>query len=130
MHTMATKAERKAAAAAARAAATTTAAAPQAAPQQEQPVPTTTAAAPQAPVVVPTTNPLLAQAYSAGKPYNVRPNTAADNSATWALLQGVLKAGGGTATRAELQAAALQRNHVSFVGYAIRRGWLVPKANA
>lgn len=110
---------------------TTTPAALQAPAADEQAVPTTTAAPAQAPapvVVAPTTNPLLAQAFKAGKPYNVRPNTAADNSATWELVKATLAANEGTATRAALQDAVKARNHVSFIGYAIRRGWLVPSA--
>lgn len=82
--------------------------------------PTTAPAATQA------TNPALAQAYTLGKAYNVRPNTAADNAATWALLTACVQANGGTATRAQLQAAAATRNHVNMVGYCIRRQWLVP----
>lgn len=111
-----TKAQRKAAAAAAKAAA------------NAAPVTTTAPVVTSPPVVVApaTTNALLAQPYTVGKPYNVRPNTAADNAATWALIAATLQANGGAATRAQLQAAVLPRNHVSMVGYAIRRGWLVP----
>lgn len=111
---MANKARKAAAQAAAQATPTTNAAGPAVAPTAP-------------PAAVPAAlNPLLAQQLQNGKAYNVRPNTASDNAATWALLQGALTAAGGKLTRAELQAVAQQRNHVNFVGYAIRRGWLVP----
>lgn len=74
-----------------------------------------------------TTNPQLAQLLVVGKAYNVRPNTAANNAATWQLLVSTLQANGGTATFAALQQVAqAQRNHASFVGYVVRRGYLVP----
>lgn len=89
-----------------------------------QAAPTTPAAAPSAAP----TNAALQVVYKAGKPYNVRPGTAQDNSRSWAAVQAVLQANGGQATRAEIQAAVAQFNHAPFVGYAIRRGWLAPAA--
>ena len=71
-------------------------------------------------------NSLLAQAYTLGKPYNVRPNTAQNNAASWQALQACIAANGGTATRAQLLAAMQPLNHAPMVGYAIRRGWLAP----
>lgn len=64
--------------------------------------------------------------YKAGKPYNVRPGTAQDNSRTWAALSAKLAENSGQCTRAELVAVAQQFNHAPFIGYAIRRGWLAP----
>lgn len=78
------------------------------------------------PATVPATNNLLAQPYKLGKPYNVRPNTAQDNAASWQLITACIAANGGTATRAQLLAAMAPRNHAPMVGYAIRRGWLTP----
>lgn len=90
--------------------------------------------APQAPAASTTataapTNATLAVVYKAGKPYNVRAGTAQANDRTWQALQAVLQAGNGQATRADLQAAAAPFNHVPFVGYCIRRGWLAPVAS-
>ncbi len=75
------------------------------------------------------TNSALAVIYKAGKPYNVRPGTQQDNERSWKALQALLTDKGGQATRADLQAAVTQYNHVPFVAYAIRRGWLVPVAS-
>jgi hypothetical protein len=72
------------------------------------------------------TNPLLQQVFTLGKPYNVRPNTAQNNAASWAAITAALQANGGKATRAELLAAMQPLNHAPMVGYAIRRGWLAP----
>lgn len=82
---------------------------------------TTQATATAAPV-----NAALAVVYAAGKPYNVRQGTAQANDRTWQALQAVLQANAGQATRQQLQAAAAPFNHVPFVGYCIRRGWLAP----
>jgi hypothetical protein len=73
-----------------------------------------------------TTNNLLQQVYTLGKPYNVRPNTAQNNAASWQAITAALQANGGTATRAQLLAAMQPLNHAPMVGYAIRRGWLAP----
>lgn len=52
----------------------------------------------------------------------------AHNAAQWQALQAALKAAGGTATAATLQAAAVQGGSVaylpSFVRYAYKQGWL------
>jgi hypothetical protein len=109
---------------------TNTPAAPAAAPTTTVVAPTTAVAAPVANATVANTtasNPQLAQLLTVGKAYNVRPNTAANNAATWQLLVSTLQANGGQATFAQLQAVAqAQRNHASFVGYVVRRGYLVP----
>lgn len=86
------------------------------APQQET----------SAPVSAAPTNAALQVVYKAGKPYNVRPDTAQDNARTWDALSAKLSASGGQCTRADLVAVAQQFNHAPFVGYAIRRGWLAP----
>jgi hypothetical protein len=64
--------------------------------------------------------------YKAGKAYNVRNGTAQDNARSWEALQKVLNEKGGAATRADLVAAVTPFNHAPFIGYAIRRGYLVP----
>lgn len=69
-------------------------------------------------------NSALAVVYKAGKPYNVRPGTAQANDRSWAAIQAALQAAGGQCDRAALQKAVEQFNHVPFVGYCIRRGWL------
>lgn len=94
-----------------------------AAPQAAQPA--TPAATSAAPV-----NSALAVLLQAGKPYNVRTGTAQANDRSWQAIQAVLAANGGQATREQVQAAVAPYNHVPFVGYCIRRGWLVPVANA
>jgi hypothetical protein len=96
--------------------------APQAPQATQAPAATTTPAT--APASAAPVNSALAVVYKAGKPYNVRPGTAQANDRTWAALQAVLQANNGQATRADLQAAAAPFNHVPFVGYCIRRGWL------
>ena len=83
-------------------------------------------AAPAAPVAPSTSNALLAAVYKVGKPYNVRPNTAQNNAASWQVLLNTITANGGSATRAQLVAALAPLNHAPMVGYAIRRGWLAP----
>lgn len=82
-------------------------------------------AAPAAPSAAPV-NPALAVVYTAGKAYNVRPGTAQSNARSWQAIQAVLAANQGQATMAQLQAAVAPYNHVPFVQYTIRRGWLVP----
>lgn len=66
-----------------------------------------------------------AQVYALGKPYNVRPNTVQDNAASWALVTAQLQKAG-PQTAAQLVELVGTRNHKSFVGYAIKRGWLAP----
>jgi hypothetical protein len=99
--------------------------APQA-PAQGTQAPAAPAQAPATPANATPVNSALAVVYKAGKVYNVRPGTAQANDRTWQALQAVLQANGGQATRAQLQAAAAPYNHVPFVGYCIRRGWLAP----
>lgn len=96
---------------------------------------TTAPAAPQATTTTPATAPsaaptnaALAVVYKVGKAYNVRPGTAQDNARSWAAVQAVLAEKGGAATRGDIVTAVQQFNHAPFVGYAIRRGWLVPAA--
>jgi hypothetical protein len=60
--------------------------------------------------------------FTLGKPYHVRPATAYDNAASWALIQKALATG--PQTQAQLLELVAPRNHKTFVGYAIRRGWL------
>lgn len=104
--------------------------------QQPAPAQAAKPAAPAAPPAAPAappanaapTNSALTVVYAAGKAYNVRPGTAQDNSRSWQAIQACLQANGGTATRAQLHAAVSQYNHVPFVGYCIRRAWLVPQA--
>jgi len=67
--------------------------------------------------------------YAAGKVYNVRNGTAQDNARSWEAIQAVLKTKGGSATRADLVAAVTPFNHAPFVGYLVRRGYLVPAAS-
>ncbi len=100
----------------------TPAQAAQGAAQGTQQAPATTANA--APV-----NAALAVVYTAGKPYNVRNGTAQDNARSWSAVQEVLQANNGQATMGQLQAAVAPFNHVPFVQYAIRRGWLAPVAS-
>lgn len=80
----------------------------------------------QAPASAAPVNSALAVAYKAGKPYNVRQGTAQANDRSWQAIQAALQAGNGQATRAEIQAAVAPYNHVPFVAYCIRRGWLTP----
>lgn len=82
--------------------------------------------APQAPVAATPVNSALAVVYAAGKPYNVRTGTAQANDRSWQAIQAVLAEKGGQATRGDIQAAVAPFNHVPFVGYCIRRGWLAP----
>ncbi len=84
-----------------------------------------TQAAP-APASAAPVNPALAVVYTTGKAYNVRPGTAQSNARSWQAIQAVLAANGGQATMAQLQAAVAPFNHVPFVQYTVRRGWLVP----
>lgn len=87
---------------------------------------TTAPAAPAAAAPQGTVNALLAQPLKVGKAYNVRPNTAQDNAATWQAICAALQAApGNTLTRQQLHEVAAQRNHVPFVGYCMRRGYLV-----
>mgnify|MGYP001567603719 CR=1 FL=1 len=98
-------------------------------PNKAHTAPAATPAAPATPAAAPSAAPVnaaLAVVYKAGKPYNVRPGTAQDNSRSWAAVQAVLQANGGQATRGQIVAAVQQFNHAPFVGYAIRRGWLAP----
>lgn len=83
---------------------------------------TTTPAAPAANATP--VNSALAVVYKAGKPYNVRPGTAQANDRSWQAIQAALQAAGGQCDRAALQKAVEPFNHVPFVGYCIRRGWL------
>ena len=85
--------------------------------------PTNTQAAPASAAPV---NAALAVVYKAGKPYNVRQGTAQANDRSWQALQATLAAGNGQATMAQLQAAVAPYNHVPFVQYCVRRGWLAP----
>lgn len=92
----------------------------------------TTQGTQQAPATTPGAAPVNAAnavVYKAGKAYNVRNGTAQDNSRSWAAIQSVLATKGGAATRADLVAAVTNFNHAPFVGYAIRRGYLVPAAS-
>lgn len=84
--------------------------------------------APAAPQAAPATNPILAQAYTldGAKAYNVRPNTAQDNAASWELIKACIAKNNGSATRAQLLEAVKDRNHAPMIGYCIRRGWIVP----
>lgn len=91
------------------------------APAAPQAAPPAAATANAAPV-----NAALSVVYKAGKAYNVRAGTAQDNSRSWAAIQAVLQQAGGQASRAAIVAAVTPFNHAPFVGYAIRRGWLVP----
>lgn len=86
---------------------------------------TATTTQPAAPNAAPT-NAALSVVYAAGKAYNVRNGTAQDNVRSWQAIQAVLQANGGQATRADITAAVTPYNHAPFVGYAIRRGYLVP----
>lgn len=93
--------------------------APSNAPAAPAATPPASAPATAAPV-----NSALAVVYKAGKPYNVRPGTAQANDRSWAAIQAALQAAGGQCDRAALQKAVEPFNHVPFVGYCIRRGWL------
>lgn len=58
------------------------------------------------------------------KPYNPSANTAQGNATTWATIQKALKKG--PQTRKQLTTlVTAQHNHAPFIGYAIRRGWLI-----
>ena len=62
---------------------------------------------------------------NAKKQYNPSPSTAQNNAQSWATVQGALAKG--PQTRQQLQTLLqTQHNHAPFIGYAIRRGWLVP----
>lgn len=95
-------------------------------PAQTAQQPAAATQAPPAPQGAAPVNAANAVVYAAGKAYNVRPGTAQDNARSWDAIQAVLKEKGGQATRADLVAAVTPFNHIPFVGYAIRRGYLVP----
>ena len=58
------------------------------------------------------------------KPYKPAKNTAQENTVTWATIQEALAKG--PQTRAALETLVKEKhNHKPFIGYAIRRGWLV-----
>lgn len=60
------------------------------------------------------------------KVYRPAANTAQGNVASWELVQKALKKG--PQTRLQLEALLTkERNHKPFIGYAIRRGWLIAK---
>jgi hypothetical protein len=59
-----------------------------------------------------------------GTPYRA---SAPHTQATWAAVQAAVAAAGGAATAGQLAAVCPQ--HLSFIGYAVRRGWLVAVAN-
>lgn len=67
--------------------------------------------APQAPTV------------ALGKPYHPRAGTAHNTQATWASITDALQQG--PQTQAQLVAIAKEHGDAPFVGYALRRGWLV-----
>ena len=92
----------------------------QTAPAAAQAAPAATATTPSAAPV----NAALAVVYGNGKPYNVRAGTAQANDRSWQALQATLIANGGQATMAQLQDAVKPFNHVPFVQYCVRRGWL------
>jgi len=59
------------------------------------------------------------------KQYNPNPETAQGNSTSWGIVKACLA--NGPKTRKVLEQALVERNHTPFIGYAIRRGWLVEK---
>lgn len=61
-----------------------------------------------------------------GSKYNPSANSMQNNAASWAVVQQA--AGTKGATFGALVTAAKVNNHGNFVGYAVRRGWLAPKA--
>lgn len=63
--------------------------------------------------------------YKVGKPYAPRATTAQGNATTWAAIQAAMAANGGNCTMAQLQQAVAPYNHAPFIGYCLRRGWLV-----
>lgn len=81
-----------------------------------------------APVVA--ANPITNTLYTlqGAKAYNVRPNTAQNNAATWEAITAAFAANGGQLTHAQLLAAVAPFNHAPMVGYCIRRGWVAPVA--
>lgn len=76
--------------------------------------------------VAPTAAPHNPAQYVLGKKYGVRENTAQGNMESWGVLVQALS--GGPQTRAQLESVLAPRNHKPFVGYCIRRGWLIPQA--
>ncbi len=61
-----------------------------------------------------------------GRVYRPAKATMDDTKRTWLTVQEILKASKKGVTRADLTAQLKEvHNHGSFVGYAIRRGWLV-----
>jgi len=83
--------------------------------------PTKAAPTKAAPTTVAPTTPAV---YKLGKPYNVRPNTAMDNAATWQLVQQAVAQAGGTISQPALVEVLKTRNHAGMLPYALRRGWL------
>lgn len=57
--------------------------------------------------------------------YNPNPETAQGNSTSWGLVKACLA--NGPKTRKVLQDVLQDRNHTPFIGYCIRRKWLVEK---
>ena len=68
-----------------------------------------------------------APTYKVGNPPASRPNTLNGNAETWAVVAAHITANG-PATKAALIAAVqtARGGHGDYVGYAIRRKWLVP----
>lgn len=60
------------------------------------------------------------------KPYRPSATSAQGNDQSWEIVKKMVSKG--KCTRLDLEKAlAEQRNHKPFVGYALRRGWLVAK---
>ena len=57
--------------------------------------------------------------------YNPNPDTAQGNSTSWGLVKTMLA--DGPKTRKVLEDGLKDRNHTPFIGYCIRRKWLVEK---
>ena len=68
----------------------------------------------------------------AGQRYNPRAATRFGHHTNWAAITGYLKAHGGKATLQQLTDVGatlpvqVQPNHVPYIKYAVRRGWLAP----
>ena len=63
-----------------------------------------------------------------GAAYKGSASSAQNNNASWATVQAHFAANKVVTFGALQQLLKQQHNHQNFVGYAVRRGWLTPKA--
>lgn len=62
-----------------------------------------------------------------GASYKPQASSMQNNANSWALVQAAFKANSSQTIGGLTSVLVKQANHGNFVGYAIRRGWLLPK---